>query len=350
MPEDSPAGVFDSQTRPNSHGGLRLYGVYLSWLMSKLRPTPFLVAHGAVLAAVLSMAPMLPAAETGPATGPVTLKEHIKPVLEKYCFDCHNDKKQKGDVNLLSVAGNPKLEENRKIWEKVAEVVEGGDMPPEKKPQPSDAQRDLMVKFIDGQLAKADCNGPINPGKVTIRRLNREEYKNTIRDLMGVNFEPEDFPNDEVGYGFDNIGDVLALPPMLMEKYIAAADEVVHKAIVLDTDAKPEVKRIRGDEFQTVNKESVRPLENKVLGLYREGEGTCKYSAPRAGEYVFRVRAYGELAGPEPPKLALRVDGKDVTVFNVGNEGKGKMYETRATLPVGARGRSRWRISTTTRT
>jgi hypothetical protein len=228
-----------TKTPPNSLGGLRLFGVYLARLMSKLRPTPFLIVRCAVLAAAVSIAPAVLAEQVGPATGPVTLKDHIKPVLEKYCFDCHNDKKQKGDVNLLSVVDNPKLEENRKVWEKVAEMVEGGDMPPEKKPQPSDAQRDLMVKFIDGQLAKADCNGSINPGKVTIRRLNREEYKNTIRDLMGVDFNPEDFPNDEVGYGFDNIGDVLALPPMLMEKYIAAADEVVHKAIVLDTDLKP---------------------------------------------------------------------------------------------------------------
>jgi hypothetical protein len=279
----------------------------------------------------------LRAEEAGPAKGPVTLKEHIKPVMEKYCFDCHNDKKQKGDVNLLSVIDNPKLEENRKVWEKVAEVLEGGDMPPEKKPQPSDQQRDLMVKFIDGQLAKADCNGPVNPGKVTIRRLNRQEYRNTIRDLMGIDFEPEDFPNDEVGYGFDNIGDVLSLPPMLMEKYLAAADEIVHKAIVLDTAGKPEVKRMVGAEFQGKDAASIRPLENKTLGLYREAEGVAKYNAPRPGEYLIRVRAYGELAGPELPKLALRVDGKDVTVFNVGNERKGKNYEIKTTLAAGSR-------------
>jgi hypothetical protein len=274
-------------------------------------------------------------AEAGGAHTPITLKDHIKPVLEKYCFDCHNDKKHKGDVNLLSVADNPQLEQNRKVWEKVVDVVEGGDMPPEKKPQPSEDQRDLIVKFLDGELSKADLAGPINPGKVTIRRLNREEYKNTIRDLMGVDFEPEDFPNDEVGYGFDNIGDVLSLPPMLMEKYIAAADEIVHKAIVADAGAKPEVKRFVGDQFATTDKEAVRPLENKVLGLYREGEGTLKYAFPRAGEYTFRIRAYGELAGPELPKMALRVGGKNVKIFEVGNEGKGKVYEVSGTFPAG---------------
>lgn len=318
-----------------------MIGVYYCRLLMLPRPHSLFIATCTALAAGHFLTPALkaettPAPSAAPATGPVTLSEHIKPVMEKYCIDCHNDKKQKGDVNLLPVLSNPKLEDNRKVWEKVAEVLEGGDMPPEKKPQPSDGQRDLMIKFIDGQLAKADCNGPVNPGKVTIRRLNREEYRNTIRDLMGVDFNPEDFPNDEVGYGFDNIGDVLSLPPMLMEKYMIAADEIVHKAIVLNTEAKPEVKKIRGDEFKSADSAAVRPLENKVLGLYREGDGVAKYSAPRAGEYTFRVKAYGELAGPELPKLALRVDGKDVTVFNVGNENKAKTYEARTTLPAGA--------------
>ncbi len=265
----------------------------------------------------------------------VTIQEQIRPVLEKYCFDCHNDQKQKGDVNLFAAMGNPHVEQNREVWEKVVEVLQGGDMPPEKKPHPSDAQRDLLVKFIDGELTKADLAAPVNPGKVTIRRLNREEYKNTIRDLMAVDFDPEDFPNDEVGYGFDNIGDVLSLPPMLMEKYLAAAEEIVHKAIVLNPESRPEVKRIVGDQFQTTNTDAVRPLENKVLGLYREGEGTVKYNFPRTGEYLFRLRAYGELAGPELPRMALRVGGKDVKIFEVGNEGKGKVYETRATFPAG---------------
>jgi hypothetical protein len=318
---------------------MRLNRVYLCRFSMMLRPKPFFVATCAVLTAGGFFLPAF-SAETAPspapASGPVTLKDHIKPVLEKYCFDCHNDKKQKGDVNLLPLADNPKLEENRKVWEKVAEVMESGDMPPEKKPQPSDGQRDQLVKFIDGQLAKADCTGPVNPGKVTIRRLNRAEYQNTIRDLMGIDFNPEDFPNDEVGYGFDNIGDVLSLPPMLMEKYIAAADEIVHKAIILDTTAKPEVKRLQGAEFEGKDPASIRPLENKTLGIYREAEGTAKYAAPRAGEYIFRVKAYGELAGPELPKLALRVDGKDVTVFNVGNENKAKTYEAKTTLPAGA--------------
>jgi len=267
------------------------------------------------------------------AAGP--LKEHVRPLLEQYCFDCHNDKKQKGDVNMLTFADNPKLEDNRKAWEKIAELIESREMPPEKKPQPSDAQRDLLIHYIDGQLSKADCIGSKNPGKVTIRRLNKVEYKNTIRDLMGVHYEPDDFPNDEVGYGFDNIGDVLSLPPMLMEKYLAAADEIVHKAIVVNTPAKPAAKRLRGDQFES-KAEWVKPLDSKALGMYREGEATAKFQFPSEGEYLFRVRAYADLAGLELPKLALRVSGKDVKIFEVGNGGRSATYEVKATLPAGS--------------
>jgi hypothetical protein len=273
------------------------------------------------------------AAESVP--GPVTLKEHVRPLLEQYCFDCHNDKKQKGDVNLLPFVDNPQLAENRKIWEKVAELVESREMPPEKKAQPTEAQREMLVQYIDGQLSKADCTGPKNPGKVTIRRLNKEEYKNTVRDLMGVWYEPDDFPNDEVGYGFDNIGDVLSLPPMLMEKYLAAADEIVHKAIVLDAPAKPVTKRLRGEQFES-GTDWIKAMDNKALGMYREGEASTKFQFPANGEYIFKVRANAELAGPELPKLALRVGGKDVQIFEIGNGGKSATYEVKATLVRGS--------------
>ena len=270
------------------------------------------------------------------ADGPVTLAGHIKPVLEKYCFDCHNDTKHKGDLNLTKFADQPQLAEHRAEWEKVAEQIESGEMPPTKKPQPSDEQRELLLRFIDGQLSKADCKADKNPGKVTIRRLNKEEYRNTIHDLLCVDYEPVDFPNDEVGYGFDNIGDVLSLPPMLMEKLIGAAGEIVRKAVVLDAVPKPFVKRIKGNAFESANDASVNALDTGVLGFYREGEGTASFEAPLKSEYTFRVRAYGDLAGPEAPKLALRVNGKDVQIFHVTNSAPSEIYEVKAALEAGA--------------
>ncbi len=265
--------------------------------------------------------------------GVISSAEHMVPVLKEYCVDCHNPDKMKGDFDLTRLLGKDRLGENREDWEKVAEALEAHDMPPEKKPQPTAAQRDSLVKFIDGQLSKVDCSLESNPGKVTIRRLNREEYRNTIRDLLHVDFQPDDFPNDEVGYGFDNIADVLSLPPLLMEKFLAAAEEITSKAIVLDAAPKPEITRLRGDRFSSAS-EWIKPIENHDLGLYREGEGIADFVFPQKGEYTFRIRAYGEQAGPEAPKMALRVGGRDLSVFDVKTE-RGSNFEVRASVDAG---------------
>ncbi len=267
---------------------------------------PSLWAGGALAA--------LAAAEPG-AAGPITLEKDIVPVLEEYCFDCHNPDKQKGDINLEGISGNPKLNEHREAWDKVAEVLENGDMPPEKKPQPSDEQRSLILRYLDGQLSKLDCSLDKNPGRVTIRRLNRKEYQNTIRDLLHVDYYPQDFPNDEVGYGFNNIGDVLSLSPLLMEKFIAAAEAVTTKAIVIDGKSRP--RHFKGDFFRSAHEDAVRPLGNDILGFYKEGDATADIDFPMAGDYVLRLRAYGEQAGTEPPKLSVSVDGRELDIIPV---------------------------------
>src|SRR5205823_3242332 len=124
--------------------------------------------------------------------------------------------------------------------EKVLNSFKAREMPPEDKPQPTAAERELMSTFLDQQLAAINCMKARDPGRVTIHRLNRVEYNNTIRDLVGVDFQPaDDFPADDVGYGFDNIGDVLSLPPVLLEKYLAAARKILNKAIVTDLKPKP---------------------------------------------------------------------------------------------------------------
>ena len=102
-------------------------------------------------------------------------------------------------------------------------------MPPvDHQPQPSPADTQAVADWIDRTFVNIDCSQLRDPGRVTVRRLNRTEYNNTIRDLLGVDFEPAaDFPSDDVGYGFDNIGDVLTLSPLLMEKYLNAAESIV---------------------------------------------------------------------------------------------------------------------------
>lgn len=191
--------------------------------------------------------------------------EHIQPVLVEFCVDCHNDEKQKGDLNLRPYLAKPNVSGDRKVWEKVAELMESREMPPEKKAQPTEEQREAIVRFVDGQLSVADCSGPKNPGRVTIRRLNREEYHHTIRDLLAVEYWPEDFPADEVGYGFDNIGDVLSLSPMLMEKYLAAAGEIAAKIFQQETSGKRLGLRLPASgEEKTVAREVLGSLARRA--------------------------------------------------------------------------------------
>ncbi len=264
---------------------------------------------------------------------PVKFAEHVKPALSRFCLGCHNNEKQKGDLNLSLYVDKANVPGDREVWQKVAEQLESREMPPEKKPQPGEDVRDMLIKFIDGQLSIADCTGPKNPGRVTIRRLNREEYQNTIRDLLGVEYRAEEIPGDEVGYGFDNIGDVLSLSPMLMEKYLAAAEEIVRQAIKLDAEPRPFVLQVKGDKFLSPSKDA-RPLEDGTLGLYREAEAGADFTAPRRGEYTVRIRAHGEQAGPEPPRMKVSVAGRELKTFAVPNW-KSEIFELKTTLEAG---------------
>ena len=263
----------------------------------------------------------------------VTLDKHIKPLLTDYCLDCHNEKNQKGDLDLAIYTDNPKLYENREIWEKVIELVESGEMPPEKKPQPTPEEREKLVHFIDGQLAKFDCKLDPNPGKVTIRRLNRAEYRNTIRDLLKVDYRPEDFPNDEVGYGFDNIGDVLSLPPMLMEKYLAAAEEVVRKAFLADLTPKSQTRKAKGWDFEP--KDVGGRAHDGKLTLASNAEVKKKFEFPQAGEYTLRVSAAGDQAGDELPKLRVKLGDRELQTFEVSAEGAPAAHEVKFTAEQG---------------
>ena len=165
---------------------------------------------------------------------------NARPFFARYCFSCHGEEKQKADLNLEAFSNDVAMYKQRDHWELVRDLIAEREMPPEEKLQPSEEERLQVVDFINSELARFDCDDIQQPGRVTLRRLNRAEYNNTIRDLMGVDFEPAaDFPLDEVGYGFDNIGDVLSLSPILMEKYLKAADQIVSQAILSEVPACP---------------------------------------------------------------------------------------------------------------
>lgn len=207
----------------------------------------------------------------------------VAPLVHRYCGKCHGETKPKGGVALTAFADDASVLKKRAVWESVADNLRSGDMPPPGKPRPSAAELDKINAWLDAVVFQLDCNGPRDPGRVTIHRLNRAEYNNTIRDLMGVDFQPaDDFPQDDVGYGFDNIGDVLSLPPLLMEKYLAAAEKIVEK-----TFASPEARK-RLFVVTTQNEESARQILERFAGR--------AYRRPVNREEMQRLLRFVEMA------------------------------------------------------
>jgi hypothetical protein len=274
----------------------------------------------------------LPAAATaGPADGKTFAKD-IRPLLETYCWDCHADGESKGDVVLDKDPDESAIRKNRKLWTGALFHVEQWTMPPhDKKTQPTKEERELIVSWLDAQLNPVDPNNP-DPGRVTIRRLNRVEYNNTVRDLLGVTSRPADeFPEDDTGYGFDNIGDVLALPPILMERYLIAADRVLVEAIPGGPPPPAKTTLAPGDLH------GVGFPDKGARLLAFSGETHTEYLSPAEGEYAVRVKVWAAQAGNEPAKAELRVNGKEVKKLYVTAEaaGKAQTIEARVTLPKG---------------
>ncbi|MCP4846704.1 MAG: DUF1592 domain-containing protein [Verrucomicrobiaceae bacterium] len=155
----------------------------------------------------------------------------FKPLLAKYCHDCHGEGNNKGDVSLDDPQNGAHKLDNHELWLRIWKNLRSDLMPPAGKDQPTAHERREMLEWIEGNVFLLDPNRP-DPGRVTIRRLNRVEYGHTIRDLLGIDYNvTENFPPDDTGYGFDTIGDVLTISPLLMEKYLAAAENIMSRAI-----------------------------------------------------------------------------------------------------------------------
>jgi hypothetical protein len=265
-----------------------------------------------------------PAAEAGREQ---MFREQIQPLLQTFCFDCHGNVESEGDLRLDTFGSARAVFEGRKTWFKVLQKLTVKEMPPEDAEQPTDAERRFFIEWIDKTLADIDCVREARPGRVTIRRLNRFEYRNTIRDLLGVDYKPAaDFPADDVGYGFDNIGDVLSLPPVLLEKYFQAADVITKQAHVTAGSKTSLVVRKRGVEIEDGQ-------GGKYAGggkiLTGQGEMSTVVEFPADGVYEVATIAFGHQGGNEPVKMALRFDGAmDETVNVEATESRPQLFRS----------------------
>jgi mono/diheme cytochrome c family protein len=248
------------------------------------------------------------------------LKAEMRPpfvaFLQKHCLHCHGEKTKRADLALHVYRDEAVVLKDRKTWENVLHVVRSGEMPPKKRPRPDAAEVAAFLGSVEAIFARADRNARPDPGRVTVRRLNRTEYNNTIRDLVGIDFQPaDDFPADDIGHGFDNIGDVLSVSPLLLERYLVAAESIAHQAIAVEPP-RPAVRHLEGRFLLPF----LEPSRSRGI-RWRPLSGTDKlqahYLLRTEGDYVLRVRAYGTSPDAEPARLALLADGKELKTFDV---------------------------------
>ena len=206
--------------------------------------------------------------------GAVDFSADVRPVLEKYCFKCHGAEKQKGGVKLSDGADVAAIYRDVKTWDKALAELRDGAMPPDDKPQPTEEERKRVMDWLGRTLNDPDPDAvPRDPGRAFPHRLSRLEYNNTVRDLLGVDTRPADaFPPDGGGGGgFDNNSATLFIPPVLVEKYLSAAAELLGKAKVATTpgDARKSLADFATRAFR-------RPVEtaevDALLGLFAEAE------------------------------------------------------------------------------
>ena len=270
------------------------------------------------------------------AAKPDTFQTQIAPFLKKHCLECHGADAAEGGIALHNFDSEKSVQKARKVWEKVLPMLQIEAMPPveEGRERPTHDDFLAVTSWLEDKLYNIDCKLERDPGRVTVRRLNRAEYNNTVRDLLGVDFEPaNDFPSDDVGYGFDNIGDVLSVSPLLMEEYLDAAEKISEKVISTADPAKSRKVRYAGKQLKPGG---AAEDQGEFYGINSTGNVTAEHKFPRDGEYLLRARAAADQAGTELAKMEFAIDGKPVQTFEVKGRREPDEYEFQLRLSPGS--------------
>jgi mono/diheme cytochrome c family protein len=256
----------------------------------------------------------------------------VVPVLKGTCATCHNARLASGGLDVTSLMSAASISTQRSAWEKVLQRLRTGDMPPASVAKP--AQLPAVIAHIERAFDRDDSAAPPDPGRLIAHRLNRNEYTNTIRDLLGVRFRAEKyFPADDSGDGFDNMAELLTVSPLLMERYLAAAERIAAWAVSTAIPAKPIEADYRARDGR------IRRLDRSTI----EAEHRIEF----AGEYVVRFGLPGErpaVGGRDatPVTLGFWMDGALLATKIVQTKPSGLVYfdpyseeEMRLTLPEG---------------
>jgi len=262
--------------------------------------------------------------------------------VQKNCSGCHNASTRAGDLDLTSLKAQNTFETDREIWERVVEKLKLGQMPPAGVPHPQSEATAAITGWLENEFARQDALLKPQAGRVAARRLNRAEYNNTIRDLLGVDIRPADnFPADNAAYGFDNNSDALHLSPELLENYLDAAEHSVRSALFGPSLIKPSA--VHYPAPVRINDTRGSSSLPKDLFHYDETGLSLRYSAhfihrfPVDAEYNFRIVLNGHRPNQsEPVHPALFIDGKLIHQFEVdATDLEGQIVECRTKISAG---------------
>jgi catechol 2,3-dioxygenase-like lactoylglutathione lyase family enzyme/mono/diheme cytochrome c family protein len=257
-------------------------------------------------------AALAPAVPVAAASSGAQAREAL---VGKYCLSCHNARTRTAGLALDSVDFS-NVPRDAALWEKVIKKVRSGAMPPQGMPQPDAAGRTALVSFLETTLDRAAAASP-NPGRPALHRLNRVEYQNVIRDLLSLDVDAASLlPADDSSFGFDNVADVLGVSPVLLERYIAAAEKI--SAMAVGDRAYPltdTTHRVRFDLTQTGHIDGL-PLGTRGGTLIRD-------TFPLDGEYVIKPRLWRTNVGfirglAYPHQVEISVDGERVQLVTIG--------------------------------
>ena len=243
-------------------------------------------------------------------------QKYVAPFLKTYCAKCHLGAKPQGNFavdlpRLPNAFGDPAT---RGKWREIVNVLNSHEMPPEEEKQPKPAEVIAVVDWITEQAVRAELAK--RETRVVMRRLNRQEYRNTIRDLIGVDFDVSGFPQDPPAGGFDNNGSALTLSPLHVEMYLSAAQQILDRALVEGDQPKKIVWRFEpkvGDIDRTrkrldeknnaiVNGGNNRQEGNWVVvhhNSWDKSVGARDFRVPTPGLYAIRVHAAGKVPNHE---------------------------------------------------
>ena len=310
--------VSSAAQTPGAVGAGAEHGASATGLAALLRHAGLAWLAGSLLAgSVVTGITPAEASQAAVAAAAAAPEDHAA-LVQRYCVTCHNGRLRTAglaldavEVSVEHVAAHPEL------WEKVVQKLRSRTMPPVGRPRPAGAAYSAFASWLETTLDRAALARP-NPGRPLLHRMNRTEYRNAVRDLLGVDADVSALPADDSTYGFDNIADALGVSPLLIESYVTTARKVSRLAV--GSPAIPAVTVTHKTPEDLTQDYHLRDLPLGTRGGVRVAE-----HFPVDAEYEIRVRlrrtAVGAIRGiGEEHRVELTLDGERVALFLVGSE------------------------------